>query len=45
MEMLHVRLKSDIHKAFKAHCAINGLTITSVIGDLIQRYLLENKGN
>lgn len=45
MEMLHVRLKTQLHKELKAYCALNGVTMTSVIGDMIQKYLSENKGN
>lgn len=39
MEMLHVRLKSELHKRLKASCAIQGITITSLIGELVEKYL------
>lgn len=45
MEMLHVRLKTQLHKELKAYCALNGISMTSIIGDIIQKYLLEIKGN
>ena len=39
MEMLHVRLKQDLHRLLKAYCASKGLSITFVVGDIIQKYL------
>lgn len=42
MEMLHVRLKSELHKRLKASCAIQGISITSLIGDLVEKYLSGN---
>lgn len=45
MEMLHVRLKTQLHKELKAYCALNGISMTSIIGEIIQKYLLEMKGN
>ena len=43
MEMLHIRLNTEIHKELKAHCAINGVSMTSLIGDLIKKYLSGDK--
>ena len=43
MEMLHVRLKSELHKELKASCALQGITITSLIKTLVEEYLSDYK--
>lgn len=41
MEMLHIRLPKEVHKELKLSAVSNGLSMTALIGDLIERYLKE----
>ena len=36
---IHIELPDEIHYKFKAKCCLNKTSMTSVIGDLIQKYL------
>lgn len=38
MEMLHVRIPKDTHKALKIYAATNGLSITSIVGDILSKF-------
>lgn len=43
MEMLHIRLPKGTHKELKLYAVANGKSMTSVIGDILLKFLKEKK--
>lgn len=39
---IHIELPNEIHSQFKSHCALTGVSMTRIIGDLISEYLLRD---
>jgi hypothetical protein len=40
---IHIDLPDETHKKLKANCALTGISMTKLIGDLINRYFKEDK--
>lgn len=43
MEKIHIRLTSKTKNSLKAVAALQGMSMTELVGDLIERYLKETK--
>lgn len=43
MEMLHIRLPKGTHKALKLYAVQCGKSMTSIIGDILLKFLEEKK--
>lgn len=43
MEMLHVRIPKGIHKALKLYAVSNGKSITSIVGDILSKFLEDKR--
>lgn len=43
MNVVHIRLKNEVHKMLKAFCALHDKSMTELIGDLVTQFLREYK--
>lgn len=44
MEFIHIRVPIEVRRELKAYTASKGLSMTSLIGDLIMKFLRDKKG-
>lgn len=42
--MIHIRLSDDLHKSLKIFAVSNDKSINSLVGEMIENYLIEKKG-
>ena len=40
---IHINLPDETHKQLKADCALTGISMTKLIGDLINRYFRDKR--
>lgn len=40
---IHINLPDEMHKQLKADCALTGISMTKLIGDLINRYFRDKR--